>query len=122
MLGGCGSRRPHLILIDDEVLGAHEQPARPVGAARHGHEQVGAVVDRLAPLAHHVVQAQVQLVQRQVLLRLGRRLARRVLRAVGAASSRAGLQGMPGVREGQHHRGHALCAGYCGWHCGRAAA
>ena len=61
-LGWCGSRRPHLILIDDKVLSAHEQAARPVGAARHGHEHVGAVVHRLAPLAHHVVQPQVQLV------------------------------------------------------------
>ena len=38
--------------------------------ARHRYEQVGSVVHRVRPLAHHMVEPQVQLVVRQVLLGL----------------------------------------------------
>jgi hypothetical protein len=51
----------------------------PVARPRHGYQQVGSVVHGLAVLAHHVVEAQVQLVQGQLLLRLAGSLARGVL-------------------------------------------
>mmetsp|Transcript_7751 Transcript_7751/g.22947 ORF Transcript_7751/g.22947 Transcript_7751/m.22947 type:complete len:474 (+) Transcript_7751:2029-3450(+) len=65
-----------LVPVDDEVVSSNEHTAGPITAARHRHQQVSAVVDGLAPLSQHVVQPQIQLVVRQVLLRLTGCLAR----------------------------------------------
>ena len=74
-----GDHRPHvgvpLVLVDDEVLGAHENAARSVAAAGHRDEMIRAVVDGFARLSRHVVQPEVKLVEGEVLLRLRRGLA-----------------------------------------------
>ena len=72
-----------LVLVDDEVLGADEHTARSVSAARDRDEVVRAVVDWLAGFPRHVVESQVQLVEGEVLLRLGRSLSGAVLVGVG---------------------------------------
>ena len=74
----------------DEVLGADQHTARAVPAAQDGDEQVGAVVHGLAPLAHHVVQPQVQLVHGQVLLRLRGRLPAGVLQKSRVSTGNVG--------------------------------
>mmetsp|Transcript_21443 Transcript_21443/g.46107 ORF Transcript_21443/g.46107 Transcript_21443/m.46107 type:complete len:239 (-) Transcript_21443:160-876(-) len=57
-----------LVLVHDEVLGAHQHAARPLVAARHAHEMVRCRVHRIGPLAHDVVETEVQLVEDKVLL------------------------------------------------------
>lgn len=74
--------------------GQCEQPSMGPAGGPAGGQQAPTASDRpagrQARQAHHVVQPQVQLVQRQVLLRLAGRLARGVLR--GAARSRHGTR------------------------------
>ena len=60
---GVALRLPH-----HEVLRADEDAARPVGAARDRHQVVRRRVDRVGPLAHDVVEPEVELVEDDVLL------------------------------------------------------
>lgn len=77
-----------LVLVDDEVLRAHENAAGAVrAAAGDRHQKVRAVVDRLGPFAHDVIQPQVQLVQRQMFLRLAGRLTRGILQSASQSST-----------------------------------
>ena len=64
-----------LVLVGDPVLAADEHAGGPGVAAGHGQEEVGGAGDELGPLAHDVVEAQVQFVEGQLLLSLRRRLA-----------------------------------------------
>lgn len=63
------------VLVRDVVLRADEDARGPVGAARHGDEEVGVLLERLRVLAHHVVEAEVELVVSEQLMRLQGRLA-----------------------------------------------
>ena len=74
------------VLPDHIVLRAHQHSAGSIKPIRVGvlssgnlNEEVGASVRRLAPLAHDVVQAEVELIERQMLLRRAVRLARCIM-------------------------------------------
>mmetsp|Transcript_50156 Transcript_50156/g.138959 ORF Transcript_50156/g.138959 Transcript_50156/m.138959 type:complete len:453 (-) Transcript_50156:46-1404(-) len=57
-----------LVLVEHKVLRTDEDAAWALGAARDGHQQVGCGIDRIAPLAHDVVQPEVELIVDQILL------------------------------------------------------
>lgn len=81
--------------VQHKVLGADQHAARAVAGAGHGNQHVGAVVHWFTIPSHHMVQTQVQLVQGEVFLHLGRGLARRILH-----SARESLSGRERKRQG----------------------
>ena len=60
----------HLIHVDNPVLGAHQYSAGPVAATIDGDQLVAIRIDFLAVLPCDVVQAQVELVEHDVLRHL----------------------------------------------------
>jgi len=79
----AGDRAAQLGLVEvlpgDVVFRAHQHTRGPVRASRDGDEEIGAIVNRVAPLAHNVVETEVELVVRQHLLHRVHSLASRVL-------------------------------------------
>mmetsp|Transcript_15182 Transcript_15182/g.38561 ORF Transcript_15182/g.38561 Transcript_15182/m.38561 type:complete len:313 (+) Transcript_15182:1458-2396(+) len=55
-----------LVLVDQQVLGAHQHATGSVWRARHSDETVGSARHLAGPLAHHVVETEVQLVEGHV--------------------------------------------------------
>ena len=88
---GCGRAGQ----CEQPSMGPSRRPSRQA-ASRRPQRVTAQQAGRPGRQAHHVVQPQVQLVQRQVLLRLAGRLARGVLR--GAARSRHGTRVRPAAR------------------------
>lgn len=90
----------HLVAVYDEILCTDKDAAGTIGTTGHWDEQIGAVVYLLAPLSRHVIQAQVQLIQREVLLSLCRSLTRGILQSPTQGQVLYGIgkwAGVPGV-------------------------
>ena len=77
--------RMALVLVDHEVLCANQHPARSISPPRDCDQAIGAIINSFGVLSYHVVKAEVQFVEGQLLLSFTGCLTGRVLRGWEAA-------------------------------------